>query len=289
MAYNFIEVCSGCGGLSTGLIKAGLTPILLNDYNNDCCETLTLNHHDVLIKQCSLLDLKLSDYINKVDLLCGGVPCQSFSSIGKRKGLKDTRGQLLMKFIDLITLIEPKIFMIENVTGLLTHNKGRTFKSILNKIKKSKLYNVKYEVLNAVNYNVPQNRKRLILIGTNKKYNVNFEYPQKNDNILTLNDVLNNVPHSIGYDYKKDKEKLYDLIPQGGNYEDLPKRERTKYESKHNTLSKNYLFRLSLNKPSPTLLCSPCQSLTERCHPLISRPLNIREYARIQTFDESSE
>ena len=96
---TFIEVCAGGGGLSCGLIKAGFTPILLNDNNRDCCKTLKHNHPNVNVVCESMDKINYSQYINKIDLLAGGVPCQSFSQAGLRKGLDDPRGDLMMKFI----------------------------------------------------------------------------------------------------------------------------------------------------------------------------------------------
>lgn len=127
-AYTFIEVCAGGGGLSTGLIQSGFTPILLNDNNNDCCKTLKHNHPDANIVCSSMDKIDYSQYVNKVDLLTGGVPCQSFSQAGLRKGLDDPRGDLMIKFIEILNLIKPKLFMIENVKGLLTHDDGKTIK-----------------------------------------------------------------------------------------------------------------------------------------------------------------
>ena len=125
---TFIEVCAGGGGLSSGLIKAGFTPLLLNDNNKDCCETLKLNHPNINIVCGSMDKVDYTPYIDKVDLLTGGVPCQSFSQAGLRKGLNDPRGDLMFKFIDIINIVKPKLFMIENVKGLITHNKGETIK-----------------------------------------------------------------------------------------------------------------------------------------------------------------
>ena len=130
--FNFIEVCAGGGGLSSGLIKAGFYPILLNDNNNDCCKTLRHNHPDTNVIYGSMDKIDYSSYVNNIDLLTGGVPCQSFSQAGLRKGLEDPRGDLMMKFIEIINLINPKIFMIENVKGLLTHDGGKTIEKIIN-------------------------------------------------------------------------------------------------------------------------------------------------------------
>jgi DNA (cytosine-5)-methyltransferase 1 len=95
--YNFIEVCSGAGGLSLGLIQTGMKPILLNDNDNDCYNTLKINHPNTHIILGNMEDIDFSCCVNKIDLLCGGVPCQSFSQAGKRKGLTYKRGQLMLK------------------------------------------------------------------------------------------------------------------------------------------------------------------------------------------------
>ena len=133
--YNFIEVCAGCGGLSTGFINSGFQPLLINDIDKICCETLQLNHPNANIICESMTDLSLNYNKLEVDLLMGGIPCQSYSQAGKRKGLKDERGELMFDFAKIIKKIEPKIFLIENVKGLINHNNGKTLKTILKKLK----------------------------------------------------------------------------------------------------------------------------------------------------------
>ena len=194
--YNFIEVCAGCGGLSSGLMKAGLIPKLLNDINKDCCETLKLNHVDSKVKCCSMEKLNISKYKNKIDLLAGGIPCQSFSLSGMRKGFDDERGTLIYTFIEMINKLEPKIIMIENVKGLLSHNNGETIKEFITRLNESNLYNIQYRLINSVNYKVPQKRERVIIIGVLKKYDVKFKFPKKSDTIINLESVLTNVPDS---------------------------------------------------------------------------------------------
>lgn len=285
--FNFIELCAGAGGLSSGLIKAGLNPILLNDFDKDCCETLKLNHPNVNIVCESMENIDFSQYID-IDVLVGGVPCQSFSIAGKRNGLDDPRGNLIVKFIEIIKIVRPKLFMIENVKGLLSHNNGKTIKEIL--ISLNEIYDIKYKVLNAFDYEVPQKRERLIIVGTNIILNKSFRFPDKKENKVLLKDVMYNVPLSIIAKYSDEKIDLFKLIPQGGCWINLPKELQQKYLGKsYNSIGgkRGILYRLSMDKPSPTLLCSPTQKQTERCHPLEERPLSVREYARIQTFDDS--
>ena len=287
--YTFIEVCAGGGGLSSGLMKAGFIPLLLNDNNKDCCETLKKNHINTNVVCCSMEKIDLTPYINNVDLLTGGIPCQSYSQSGLRKGLEDPRGQLIHTFIKMIGTVKPKIFMIENVKGLLTHNNGNTIVEIINLLDKDKLYDIKYELLNSVDYSVPQKRERVFIIGMLKSKNLKFTFPNKNDKVIVMKDVLRNVPVSNGEKYSEEKKKLFKLIPQGGCWVNLPEDKQKSY------LGNSYfsgggkrgiLYRLSMDKPSLTLLCTPSQKQTERCHPIEERPLTIREYARVQTFPD---
>lgn len=290
--YSFIEVCAGAGGLSSGLIKSGFVPILLNDNNSDCCKTLKQNHPHTNIICDSMDKIDYSNYIGKVDLLTGGVPCQSFSQAGLRKGLEDPRGDLMMKFIDILDLVKPKLFMIENVKGLLTHENGETIKKIITALNKSNLYNITYKCLDASKYEVPQKRERVFIVGVLKTIGRSFKFPEESINKKVLKDVLSDVPESNGLKYNQEKQNLFKMIPQGGCWVNLPENLRKEYlgNSYYSGGGKRgILYRLSMEKPSLTLLCTPSQKQTERCHPLEERPLTIREYARIQTFDDDYE
>lgn len=287
---NFIDICAGCGGLSSGLIKAGFIPLLLNDNNKDCCASLKLNHPNSIIINNSFENIDFNSYMNKCDLLVGGVPCQSFSSIGLRKGLNDNRGNLIFKFIELISIIQPKIFMIENVKGLLSINKGSIFKLIIDELNKLSLYQINYKCLNSFNYQVPQKRERVFIVGFLKSLNKIYEFPKEIPEKKLLKDVLLNVPLSNGAKYSNEKIKLFKLLKQGECWINLPielQKEYLKNSFNSSGGKRGILARLSLEKPSLTLLCSPSQKQTERCHPLEERPLNIREYARIQTFPDN--
>jgi DNA (cytosine-5)-methyltransferase 1 len=292
LSYTFIEVCAGGGGLSAGLMKSGFNPILLNDNNADCCKTLKHNHPDANIICGSMDKIDYTPYINKVDLLTGGVPCQSFSQAGLRKGLDDPRGDLMIKFIEILSSITPKMFMIENVKGLLTHDDGKTIQKIIEELNKNMLYNITYKCLDASKYGVPQKRERVFIVGILKSLNKSFEFPVENSTQTVLKQVLNDVPQSDGAKYNEEKKKLFKMIPQGGCWVDLPENLQREYlGNSYNSGGgkRGILYRLSMEKPSLTLLCTPSQKQTERCHPLEERPLTIREYARIQTFDDNYE
>lgn len=289
--FNFIEVCSGCGGLSKGFINKGFKPLFLNEIDKTFCETLKANHPDVNIINKSMEDLNLEPYLNiNVDLLMGGVPCQSFSQSGKRKGLDDERGNLILSFIKMIKKINPKIFLIENVKGLKTHNKGETLQKILKLIQDLGNYTTQYKILNANNYNVPQNRERIIIIGVRNDLNKKYTYPKESKKKLVLKDVLKNCPTSEGIKYNEKKKKIMELVPEGGCWVNLPIEIQKEYMMKSFNSGggkRGIAKRLDMNKPCLTLLTSPTQKQTERCHPKETRPLQILEYSRIQTFPDN--
>lgn len=287
---KFIEACAGAGGLSTGLIQAGWRPLLLNDNDADCCHTLRTNHPNVKVVNSSMLDLDLTPYRDTVDLLTGGVPCQSFSQAGLRKGLDDPRGNLMYRFADLIDQVNPKLFMIENVKGLLTHDHGRTLETILSVLNRHHLYHVTSAILNANDYGVPQKRERIIIVGRLKTLGTDFIYPVSDPSRPVLREVLQDVPPSEGIQYSEEKRRLFGLIPPGGCWVNLP------VELQKSYLGASYLSgdgkrgilrRLSMDQPSLTIMCTPSQKQTERCHPVETRPLTIRETTRIQTFGDT--
>lgn len=146
------------------------------------------------------LDIKLldgSDYKNQVDLFVGGSPCQSFSMVGKRKGLDDSRGMLIFQFCRLVNEIQPKMFIYENVKGLLNHDGGKTWKIIEKEFKKLG-YKITKQVMNAKDYGIPQNRERLFVVGF-KDHSINFDFPKPIKLEITMKDLLEDNPNSKYY------------------------------------------------------------------------------------------
>lgn len=136
------------------------------------------------------------EFKGRVDLFVGGSPCQSFSIIGKRGGLDDARGTLFYDYARLIKEIEPKVFIYENVVGMLNHDHGRTW-NIIKEIFLSLGYDVHYDILNAKNYGIPQDRKRLFVVGF--KYPKEFKFPKKIELESTMFDYLENPPIQAKY------------------------------------------------------------------------------------------
>ena len=298
--FTTIELFAGAGGLALGVEKAGFNTIGLVEFNKDACNTLKKNrpNWNVIcddIANISGQDLERMFNIKKgeLDLLSGGAPCQSFSYAGKRLGLEDARGTLFYHYAVFLEKLQPKIFLFENVRGLLTHDKGKTYSTILDIFEKAG-YEIQKEVLNAWDYGVAQKRERLMTIGIRKDLvgKVHFSFPEKHDYKPVLRDVLKNVPKSIGVPYGENKRKIFELVPAGGYWRDIdPDIAKAYMKSCWNMEGgrTGILRRLSMDEPSLTVLTSPSQKQTERCHPLEARPFTVRENARCQSFPDEWE
>jgi len=295
--FSVVELFAGAGGLALGLEKAGFNTIGLIEFDKNAANTLKNNRPkwNVInddIANISCLDLEFYFNIKKgdLDLLSGGAPCQAFSYAGKRLGLEDARGTLFYHYAVFLQKLQPKTFLFENVRGLLTHDGGRTFNTILD-IFKAAGYTVNTEILNAWDYGVAQKRERLIMIGVRADLTdkIWIDVPQPHVYKPVLRDILRDVPSSEGTQYSENKRKIFELVPPGGYWRDI-----------HEDIAKEYmkscwymnggrtgiLRRLSMDEPSLAILTSPSQKQTDRCHPLEARPFTVRENARCQCFPD---
>lgn len=287
--FTVVELFAGAGGLALGLERAGLKAVILNEVDTDCVNTLKTNRPNWKVIPGDIKNVNFDGI--KSDVVTGGFPCQAFSFAGKKLGFEDTRGTLFFEFARAVKEIQPKIFVAENVAGLVSHDKGRTLKIML-RILHEDLdgYDVTYKVINAVNFSVPQKRQRVLIVGTKK--NIKFDFPKEHNKIVTLREALKNVPSSQWTKYSKKREKIMDLIPPGGSWVNLPVNLQKEYMGKSFYSSggrRGMARRLSWDEPSLTLTTSPSQKQTERCHPDETRPFTVREYARIQTFPDDWE
>lgn len=296
--YNSVELFAGGGGLALGMSLAGFHHVLLNEFDASACRTLRTNRPDWNVIEGDVRHIDFTPLRDKVDFLSGGFPCQAFSYAGKGAGFSDTRGTLFFELARAVTEIRPKVFMGENVKGLTSHEDGRTFETICNTIAELGYTLVEPQVLKAIMYQVPQKRERLILIAIRNDIaeHVQFHWPSPYERVLTLRDALyksvifdSDVPPSEGVRYPEKKYRVLEQVPEGGDWRDLPEDVAREYMGGSWGLGggkTGMARRLSLDEPSLTLTCAPAQKQTERCHPLETRPLSVREYARIQTFPD---
>lgn len=296
--FTVLELFAGAGGMALGLEKAGLSAVMLNEIDKHACNTLRLNRPDWNVVEGDVASIDFSQYKGQVDVLAGGFPCQAFSYAGKKMGFEDTRGTLFFEFARAAQEVQPKILLAENVRGLLNHDDGKTLQTIVNAIDEIGYSLIEPKLLKAIFYQVPQKRERLILIAVRKDLvdSIKYDWPSPYHKVMTMRDALKagelfetNVPESEGQKYPKRKQEILSLVPQGGYWRDLPEELQKEYMQKSYYLGggkTGMARRLSWDEPSLTLTCSPAQKQTERCHPEETRPLAVREYARIQTFPD---
>ncbi len=290
-----LELFSGCGGLALGLEQAGLNCIGLFEIDKSAVSSLKLNRPNWNVVITDICNFSFKQFKGEVDVITGGFPCQPYSVSGKMAGLKDRRGGLFYEFLRAIEETQPKIFVGENVQGLVFHQKGETLAYMIEELRKIG-YQVQYKVLNAFDYGVPQKRNRLFIVGVRNDIKPEFEFPCEQNIQYTLSDALkkgplysSDVDTSDGAEYSAIKRRIMELVPPGGSWKDLPLDIQKIYMGKmfEKEGSKvGVARRLSWDKPAYTLLCSPEQTTTDQCHPDYPRPLTLKEYARIQTFPD---
>lgn len=296
---NVIELFAGAGGLALGLEQAGFITKLAVEINKWATKTLKTNRPNWNIVEDDInkiVENGIKTYLEdeeEIDLVSGGYPCQTFSYAGNRLGLEDTRGTLFYSFAEVLKEIKPKMFFAENVKGLATHDKGRTLQVMINVFEEVG-YKVYYKVLNSLNYGVAQKRQRIVIIGVREdiyeKIGEDYKFPEPYEKQLVLKDILKDVPQSECAKYNDAKKEVLKHVNPGGCWKDLPDdiaREYMKTTYFMGGGRTGIARRLSWDEAGLTVLCTPSQKQTDRCHPDEIRPFSIRENARIQSFPDN--
>lgn len=322
---NCITFFAGAGGLDMGIHKAGFNINLSVEIEEKYCNTLRSNHPQWNVVKGDIMDYTKKKVLEKaglneneeIDLIAGGSPCQSFSTSGKREAFNDPRGKAMLKYADLIKELQPKVFLLENVKGLLSaalkhrplnqrgadnpplseeEMPGSALKYLL---KRFGNYKININLANAANYGVAQKRERVFIIGVRKDIKKEFIFPEqthsKDNKELepwrTFSDVmeqLKELSEQHFVNYSEARMKYMKMIPKGGgNWRDLPEevvKEAMGGAYKSGGGKVGFFRRIKLNEPAPTLLTSPHQKSTNLGHPIEDRPLSIEEYLAIQGF-----
>lgn len=284
--YTTVELFAGAGGTAIGFENAGLQHILLNEWDKNAVETLKINRPKWNVVGGDIANVDFKGL--KADIVQGGFPCQTFSYAGKKMGFEDTRGTMFFEFARCVKQVRPKIAVGENVRGLLRHDNGKTLEAMV-QIMESLGYKVQYRVVRSQYLDVPQKRERLIIIALRNDTKSPFLFPKEKDYTVSIKEALKKCPKSPGQEYPEKKKKILSIIPPGGYWRDLPIELQKEYMGASFYMGggkTGMARRLSWDEPSLTLTCSPAQKQTERCHPEETRPLTVREYARIQTFPD---
>lgn len=297
--YKVLELFAGGGGMTLGLKQAGLIPAAVVEINSRCVETLRTNFPNTKVLQIDIHNTtpaELMDQVGcEVDIITGGVPCQSFSNLGKQGGFEDQRGSLFYKFVDIIKFAKPKIFMIENVRNILCPKFVKTTVKIL----ESTGYVINYKKLNAKNYGVAQSRTRAIIVCVRKDvYYRPFVYPRKKKYKFTIRDALENVPPSplsrtirhgsnehIILRQLKPGQSAFDLSDEYKEIYCSYRRAHKKFVN--NKKNSNILAkRASYDDVSITVCASQVAFISDYYHPSENRCFTIRELARLQSFPD---
>lgn len=194
---KIVSLFSGCGGLDLGFKKAGFDIIWANEFDKSIWETYELNHKDTFLDRRSIINISTNE-IPDCDGIIGGPPCQSWSIGGGKRGLEDKRGQLFWDYIRIIDAKNPIFFVAENVKGMLLSRYGTALDSLKQAFKSAGKYgyNLYFQLVNAADYGVPEDRERVLFIGIRKDINLKYEFPKPispKGNRITLRDTIGDI------------------------------------------------------------------------------------------------
>lgn len=308
---NVLDLFCGAGGLSYGFESAGFDILVGIDNDAKALETFELNHKGSKSICGDITQITYDEHIKpllggkQIDVIIGGPPCQGMSLSGPRK-FDDPRNKLYLSYIRLVKEIQPKVFVIENVPGLVGLFGGQIKDSIIEKFTEMG-YHIEYKILCSADYGVPQSRKRVVFVGTKVG---SFEYPAINPNVVTCSMALSDLPalenelgeevseyamppqnyyqqlmrkrsdmvlNHVAASHSDKVKKIISLVPDGGNYKNLPEEYRE---------SRNFHVawtRFASNKPAPTIDTGH----RHHFHYKYNRVPTVRECARLQSFPDN--
>ncbi len=318
-----IDLFAGAGGLSYGLSRAGFNMVLGIEIDSNFAVTLRENNKDMKvvtsdIKVVDPAEAAVSAGVQKrdIDIIAGGPPCRGFSQSNRRtRDLNNPLNHLYKEFFRFVEALQPEVFLLENVAGLRTLQKGRVLQDILERGKELE-YEVQWNEVNSEEFGVPQRRKRIIFIGTRKK--VSNLFTQEKSSIVTVRSALDDLPtlengntiNEIAYsrysnltEYQQKMRKnnggtvsnnlitrngtlvleRYKHIPPGGNWKDVPPHLLSNYRNPNNCHGWIY-YRLKWDEPSVVVSNYRKNMLI---HPKQNRGLSVREAARLQSFPDN--
>ncbi len=294
---KLISLFSGCGGMDTGFKKAGFDIVYANDFDADAQAVYSLNLGKIDTRDILTVG---EEEIPDGDILTAGFPCQPFSNAGSRKGVHDSRGMLYKECLRIIERKMPKVIVFENVKGLLStkYIDGRNLADVIVEDLSAMNgigYNVVYQLVNAADYGVPQNRQRVLFIGIRKDLEKTFVFPEKQSKEkLTLRNILDvpvELDNNVDWPFSPQALEMIQYIPEGGSWKDVPyehlaprfKKIRDDMKKYH---SPNFYRRFSRDEICGTITASAQPENCGIIHPTENRRYTVREVARIQTFPD---
>jgi DNA (cytosine-5)-methyltransferase 1 len=305
----YVSLFSGAMGLDLGLEQSGFRPLVCNELDPDCVETIRANRPGVPVLPSSIEDLKAADFasasnhtLGDLPLVAGGPPCQAFSIFGRRRGVGDERGRMVMEFLRVVDELKPRVFAMENVRGLHSMRArpddppGTLLRGLFSEFEAIG-YRVDCFVVNAVNYGAPTLRERIVCIGNRYDLMGSFPEPEfsnrREDGLppfRTLGDVIGggfDDPDPSMMNFSARKLRYLAMVPPGGNWRSLPP------EIQKEAMGKQYYLKggrsstwrkLSFEFPCPTIPTMPNHAATSMCHPTELRTLTVGECAATMEF-----
>lgn len=287
---DVLSLFSGCGGLDLGFRQAGFNIIWANEYDKSIWETYEFNHPETKLDRRDIRTVESSEIPDGIGII-GGPPCQSWSEAGAGRGINDSRGQLFYDYIRIIKDKKPLFFLAENVSGILAEKHALAFRNILYQFKDAG-YLVAYKLLNAQNFNVPQDRKRVIIVGYREDMGGCFDFPKGSNKIFTLRDAIYDLSYIEPIKVDTNVFARHDTVP---NHEYMDSSFSTIYMSRNRVRD--------WDKPSFTIQAggrhAPIHPQARKMiwlekdkwmfdpnSPAAYRRLSVRECARIQTFPD---
>lgn len=296
MKYSYIDLFCGAGGLSFGFDKAGFENIFSVEINPEFAKTYKKNFpsHKLLVEDIrDISNDTVKELVGdrEVDIIIGGPPCQGFSIAGNigRTFIDDERNRLFKEFVRFVSEVNPKMFIMENVAAMATHLKGKTIKAIVDAFEHAGMgYKVKWEVLNTVNYEIAQERRRIVVVGVRSDLDTEFSYPTHSTIIKTIKEVIgdlpplasgekSNIPNHIAMSHSEQMLEKMSYIKDGGDRYDIPEELRPKSGD-----VRKYI-RYDSTRPSVCVT----GDMRKIFHYEQNRALTCRELARIQSFPDS--
>lgn len=293
--YTYIDLFCGAGGLSLGFDRAGFENVFSVEFNADFAKTYRRNFptHQLIVDDVRNIDNERIRELTagkQVDVIMGGPPCQGFSLAGKigRSFLEDDRNKLFKEFVRFVDVVQPKMFLLENVAAMATHLKGKTMAAVVDAFSDAGSgYTLQWEVLNSVNYGVAQERRRVVIIGIRKDVKTEFSYPPKCDHVYTVKEAIgdlpplesgetSDIPNHVAMNHSAQMLRKMSYVKDGGDRNDIPEELRPK------TGDIRKYIRYNSQKPSVCVT----GDMRKIFHYEQNRALTARELARLQSFPD---
>lgn len=289
---NVVSLFAGCGGLDLGFERAGFNVIWANEYDKAIHATYRLNHPNTFLNTSDIREVKGTD-VPDCDIIIGGPPCQAWSEGGKQRGIDDPRGQLFLEYIRIVKEKQPKMFLIENVQGILEQKHRKALDAFLT-ILRNAGYTIKYHLLNAADYRIPQDRFRVFFVGIRKDLDYSYEFPLPFDTShITLRQAIGDIVEEPRYFSDKDIVECENM--EQSNHDVYVGSYDAKYMGRNRvrtwdevSFTMQAQARNAPQHPQAPVMTfiSPSKRIFARGYEHLYRRLSVRECARIQTFPD---